>query len=131
MLRTGRLFRADTVRGAVTGQTELSHTAGNQQARVRRTVWCVTGNAAVGFHRRVFVNKRSLFVGVTLDARRVSAGRESGLFELETAVRIVAIAALHRSFQHFVMERQVELVLGLGVTAQAKLRFAGPEQLQI
>ena len=44
-------------------------------------------------------------------------------------MRIVAIATLHGTFQHFVMERQIKLVLRLTVTAQTELRLAVPEQL--
>src|SRR5215203_739379 len=88
-------------------------------------------DAPIGLDRSMFVNERSLLVCVTLDASRVGAGRQSRLLKLETAVRIVAIAALHRAFQHLVMERQIELVLSLGMTTQAKLRFAVSKQLQI
>ena len=91
----------------------------------------MTGDAAVGFYRRMFVNKRPLLIGVTLDARRIEAGRQPGLLEFETAMRIVAVAALHRAFQHLVMERQVELVLRFAMAAEAKLRLALTEQLQI
>ena len=73
---------------------------------------------------RVFESERSLLVGMTLNARRICAGCQSRLFELETTVRIVAIAALHRTFQHLVMERQVELVFRLTMTIQAELRLA-------
>ena len=92
---------------------------------------CMTGDAAVGLNRCMLVNKRSLLVCVTLDAGGVRAGGEPRLLELKTAVRIVAIAAFHRPFQHFVMERQIKLVLGFAVTTHAKLRFAVPEQFQI
>jgi hypothetical protein len=91
----------------------------------------VTGNASFRFYRGMFVNKGTLFVDVTLDAGCVGASGESCLFEFKTAVRIVTIAALHRAFQHLVMERQVELVLGLHVATQAELRFARSEQFQI
>ena len=84
-------------------------------------------DTTVGFDRSVFVNKRPLLVDVALDAGGIEAGGQPGLFELETAVRIVAITALHRAFEHFVMERQLELMLHFAVTAQAKLRLAGPE----
>ena len=87
----------------------------------------VTRDAAIGLDGSMLVNERTLLVGVTLDASGVGAGRQSGLFEFETAVRIVTIAALHRAFQHLVMERQVELVLCFAVTTQAELRFAVSE----
>ena len=85
---------------------------------------CVTGNAAVGFDRGMLVDERPLLVCVTLDASGVGAGRQSCLFKLETTVRVVAIAALHCAFQHFMVERQIELVLGLAMTTKTKLRLA-------
>jgi len=91
----------------------------------------MTGDATVGLNRSVFINKRSLLVRMTLDTSCIEARCESRLLEFETAVRIVAGAALHRSFQHFVMKRQIELVLGLAMTTEAKLRFACLEQTQI
>jgi len=72
----------------------------------------------------MLVNKRTLFVSVTLDTRGVGAGRESRLFQLKSAVWVVAIAASHRAFEHFVMERKVELVLRFAVTTEAKLGIA-------
>ena len=91
----------------------------------------MTSNAAFSLNRRMFVDEWSLLVCVTLDASRIGSRRESRLFEFETAVRIVAVAALHRAFQHLVMEGQVELMFGFAVTAQAKLWLALAEQLQI
>ena len=89
---------------------------------------CVTGDTAFGLDRRMFVDKRTLLVCVTLDAGGVRAGGEPRLLELKTAVRIVAIAAFQRAFKHLVMERQLELVLGLAMTTHTELRFARPEQ---
>jgi len=91
----------------------------------------VAGDAPIGLDGSMFVNEGSLLVCVTLDASRVGAGRQSRLFKFETAVRIVAIAALHRTFEYLVMEGQIELVLSLTMTTQAKLRFAVSKQLQI
>ena len=119
------------MRRAVTGQTELRNAARDQQTWIRRTMRRMTRDATFGLHRRVFVNKWALLVCVTLDAGCVGSSGESGLFKFETAVRIVAIAALHSAFEHLVMERQVELVLGLAVTIETKLWFARPEQFQI
>jgi hypothetical protein len=72
-----------------------------------------------------------LLICVTLDASCVRAGRQSCLLKLETAVRIMAIAAFHGAFQHLVVERQIKLVLGVTMTTNAKLRFARSEQTQI
>ena len=79
----------------------------------------------------MLVNKRTLFVSVTLDTRGIGARRQSRLFQLESAVWVVAIAASHRAFEHFVMERQVELVLGLAVTTEAKLWLALLQQAYV
>ena len=119
------------MRRAVTSQAELRDATRNQQTWIRRAMRRMTGNAALGLHRRVLVNERALLVCVTLDASGVSTGGQSCLLKLETAVRIVAIAALHCAFQHLVMERQVELVLRFTMTTETKLRLAGSQQLQI
>ena len=105
MLRTGRLIRSNTVSHAVTGQTELCDAARNQHAWIGRAVWRVTRAAPFGLNGSMFVNKRSLFICVTLDASCIGARGQSRLFELKAAVWIVAVAALHRAFQHLVMER--------------------------
>ena len=94
-------------------------------------MWRVTRDAAVRLNWRVLVNKRTLLVSVTLDAGSINASRQSRLFQLKSAMRVVAIATLHRTFQHFVMERQVELVLCFAMTTQAKLWLALSQQLQI
>ncbi len=94
-------------------------------------MWCVTSDATVGLNRRVLVNKRTLFVCVTLDAGRINARREARLLEFKTAVRIVAVAAFHRTFEHFVMEGQIELVLRFAMTTQTKLWLAFLQQLEI
>ena len=90
---------------------------------------CVTRNAALGLNRRVLVNKGTLLVYVTLYASRIDSCCQSRLFQFETTMWIVAIATLQRAFQDLVMERQLELVLDLAMTAQAELRLAVLEQL--
>jgi hypothetical protein len=87
----------------------------------------MTRDATIGLNRSMLKNKRSLLIRVTLDASCIGSRRQSCLFELKTTVRIVTIAALHRAFQHFVMERQIELVLRLAMTTETKLRFAVSE----
>ena len=84
----------------------------------------MTRDAPVSLDRSMLVNERALFVSVTLDARGISASREPRLFQLKSTVWVVTIAAPHRAFEHFVMERQVELVLGFAVTTEAKLWLA-------
>lgn len=94
-------------------------------------MWRVTRDASVSLNWSMLVNKRTLFVCVTLDAGGIGSSRQSRLFQLKSAVRVVAIAALHRAFQHFVMERQIELVLCFAMTTETKLWLALSEQLQI
>ena len=91
----------------------------------------MTRDAPVSLDRSMLVNERALFVSVTLDARGISASREPRLFQLKAAVWVVAVAALHRAFEHFVMERQVELVLGFAVTTEAELWLALLEQTYV
>ena len=94
-------------------------------------MWRMAGDTPFGLDWSVLVNERTLFVCVTLDAGGIGASGQSRLFQLKSAVRVVTIAALHRAFQHFVMERQVELVLCFAMTTEAKLWLALSEQLQI
>ena len=93
-------------------------------------MWRVTRDAAVRLNWRVLVNKRTLLVSVTLDAGSINASRQSRLFQLKSAMRVVAIAALHRSFKHAVMERLRELCLCFVVTRHAQLRFLFHKHLQ-
>jgi hypothetical protein len=129
MLRTGGLVSAHTMRNAVTRQAELCYAARNQQTRIRRAMRHMTRDTAFSLDRSVLVDKWSLLVYVTFYAGRIDACCQSRLFKFETAMRIVAIAALQRAFQHFMMEWQLELVFDLIMTAQTELRFAGGEQL--
>jgi hypothetical protein len=67
--------------------------------------------------------ERSLLVAVTLDARSVSTDRELALLLFKSAVRIMAVTAVHRAFEHLMTKRFAELGPGLGVTRHAKLRL--------
>ena len=66
---------------------------------------------------------------MTLNARCICSGCQSRLFELETAVGIVTIAALHRAFEDLVMKRLVEVGLNFVVTAYAELRLADFQEI--
>ena len=89
----------------------------------------MTCHAAIGLERCVLVSERSLLVRMTLYARRVRAGGQPGLLELETAVRIVTVAALHRAFEDLVMKRLVEVGLNFVVAAYAELRLADFQEI--
>ena len=71
----------------------------------------------------MFEDKLAGLIAVALDARRVSTDRELRLLLLEASVRVVTIAAVHRSFENLVMERLAELGLCLGMARHAKLRL--------
>jgi len=80
MLWAGWLDCSNVVGNAVTGQTELWHSAGRQQARISRTVRRMTCATSFGLHRRMFESEWTLLVRVTLHAGRISAGSQSCLF---------------------------------------------------
>src|SRR4029453_572611 len=90
----------------------------------------VTSRTAFSLQRRMFESKRTLLVRVTFNAGRVRSGGESLLFEFKTTVRIVAITALHGSFENLVVERLGKVGLRFIMTTHAKLRFARFQQLQ-
>ena len=110
---------------AVTFQTKLAHLAALEHLRIRRAVRCVASRAAFNFERRVFKDKRTLFIRVAFNAAGICAERQFGLFLLKAAVRIMTIAAFHRSFQYFVVKRLGKLRLRFGVTAYAELLLVG------
>jgi hypothetical protein len=87
-------------------------------------MWRVTRTASFGLNRGVLVNEWPLLVRMTLNTSSIGSNRQSGLFEFKAAMRIVTVATLHGSFENFVMERQVKLMLRFAVTAHAKLRFS-------
>ena len=92
---------------------------------------CVAGNTAFGLYWRVFVNKWPLLIGVTLNTGSVCSGRQPRLFEFETAVGIVTVAAAHGAFEDFVMKRQVKLVFDLRMAADAQLRLTSFKQFRM
>jgi hypothetical protein len=124
---TSRLVGAHAVVNAVARQAQLVNASKFQQSGISRAMRRMAGRASVGLEWRVLVSKRTLLVGVTLYARCIRAGCESCLLELETAVRIVTITALHRAFEDLVMERLVEIRLYFVMTIYAELRLADLE----
>ena len=122
MLRPGRLDGAYVVRLAVARETQLVNRAVSQQTRICRSMRRMASRAAFGLDRRVFIGKRPLLVDVALNASRIGTGCQSRLFQLKAAMRVVTIAATHRSFQHLVVERRAELGLNFRVATAAQLR---------
>ena len=64
----------------------------------------MTGLTAFDFYRRVFINERSGFIGVTFHTTDFATNPTTQLFLLETAVLIVTIGTFHAAFGNFVME---------------------------
>ena len=83
----------------------------------------MTSRATVSLQRCVLVCKWTLLICVTLDTSCISARCQSRLLQLKATMRIVAIAALHRAFEHLMMKRHTESRLHFAVTAHAELRF--------
>ena len=83
----------------------------------------MTGGAAFELERAVFEHERSLLVAVALDASGIGANRKLRLLLLESAMRIVAIAALHRAFENFMVKGLAELSFRFVVAGHAKLRL--------
>jgi len=79
---------------------------------------------AFDLDRSMFVNERALLIRMTANARSIGADRKLRLFRLKSAVRVVTVAATHRPFEHFVMERLGELRLRLGMAGHAELGLA-------
>ena len=124
VLWSSRLNGSDVMRHAVTGQTELINCAESQQPWISRAVRCMAGHAAFSFQRGVFVSEGTLLVCVTFNASCISAGGQARLFEFETAMRVMTIAATHRTFHDFVMEGHGERRFHFAVATEAKLRVA-------
>jgi hypothetical protein len=108
-------------------KTELTNRTSLQQLRICRTVRCVTSGTAFNLQGSMFVNERALLVGMATDARDIGPDRQSGLFQLKSAVRIMTVTAVHRAFEYFMVEWLTELGLHLGVTTDTQLGFALPK----
>ena len=114
---------------AVTRQAQVINRTELQHARIRRSVRYVTRNATIRLHRSMFEREWALLVCVTLDTRGIRADRQPRLLQLETTVRVVAIAASHRAFENLVMGRKRELVFDFAMTVQAKLWLTDFQQM--
>ncbi len=113
--------RAAETRGRVALQAEQVHVADLEHVRIRAAVDHVAAFAAVYFYRRVFVDKRTLLVGVACEADRVLCGGHLHLLGALGAVRIVAIGALDQAFVDAMVKRHGELGLFRKVAGVAKL----------
>ena len=69
----------------------------------------MTDSAAFNFDRRMLKDERPLFISVAFGAGCVCAGGQTLLLAFKSAMRVMAVAALHEAFQNLVAERHHEL----------------------
>ena len=69
----------------------------------------VASRAPFSLQGRMLEHEGPLFVRVTFNTGGIGAGSKSRLFEFETTMGIVTVAALHHPFQHFVVKRFIEV----------------------
>lgn len=82
---------------------------------------CVAGYAALGLDHRVLKGKWACSLGMALGADGILIGSGLQLLAIEGAMRIMAVAASHKPFIHFVVERLSERRPYLRVAGVAKL----------
>ena len=85
----------------------------------------VTSRTTFSLQRRMFVSEGTLLIRVALNTGGVRTSSQSGLLEFKPAMRIMAITALHLSFENFMMRRLVEVSLCFTVATHAELRLTG------
>ena len=90
----------------------------------------VTSRAPFGFQRSVLIGKRSLFIRMTLNTRRIGPSSEACLLEFKATMRIMAVATFHRAFEYFVMEWLIKVGLNFGMAANAQLWLAKFQKTQ-
>ena len=69
----------------------------------------VTCRTALQFERSMLVDERPCLIRVAPNATCVRADGQFRLLLFEASMRVVTIAALHRSLEYLVMERFAEL----------------------
>jgi len=110
---------------AVTFKAKLSHLRALEHLRVARAVRHMTRRAAFDLERSVLEDERALFIRVAFNTRHINADRELRLLLFKTSVRIMTIAAFHRSFQNFMVKRLGKLRFRFGMAAHAELLLVG------
>ena len=109
-------------------QAKLPNGAALQHFRIIRAMRHVACIAPFGLQRSMFVSERPLHLGVAFYTCLFGAKCKPRLLLLKAPVRVVAVAAVHRSFKHLVVERLRELCFHFGMAAYAKLRLTVLEQ---
>ena len=128
VVEAGCLWRQLFGYSSMAFETELTDRCTFQHFWVARSMRNVAGGAAFELCRCMFESEWPLLAAMAFDACYVGTDRELGLLRFKTAVSVVTIAALHRSFEHLVVEGLVEVGLNFVVTTYAELRLSGLEQ---
>src|ERR1700682_274027 len=122
LIMEGRNRGCSHIRGkCVALKAQQVHLCAFEKPRIGTAVRRMAGNAPFGLHRRMLVYERPRFVAVALKAGGVLRCRDTELPALKSAVRIVAIIALHEPFVHAMVEGARELLLDLQMAAVTKL----------
>ena len=95
-----------------------------QHLRIWPAVSQMARLAAFNLNGRMFVNKRTLFVRVALEADRILGGGSPHLLRFDRAVNVVAIAALNQTLIDAVMEGHFEFSFFVKVAAVTKFRLS-------
>ena len=131
VVEAGCLWRQLFGYSSMAFETELTDRCTFQHFWVARSMWNVASGAALELCRCMFESEWPLLAAMAFDACYVGTDRELGLLRFKTAVSVVTIAALHRTFKDFVVEWFGELRLRLAVAFNTKLRLTDLEQLII
>src|ERR1043166_1374507 len=120
--RAGLVFLREIVKGRSGGrpcvygesmalETQQIHLCSLQKPRIRVPVRSVASSAALDLDRLVFVHEWPLLICVAFEANQVLRCHRSQLPCLESAVRVMTVAALHQPFVNAMMKRPIEFLL--------------------
>lgn len=90
-------------------QTNDAYFLARQHAGIGRAVGLMAGRTAFKTHRAVFEREGPALVAMTLQTARLVSAESLRHSRTNTAVRIVAIDAAHRTFRQLVMIRSLKL----------------------
>ena len=105
----------------MTLQTQQVHLAHAQESRIVGSVRRVTTGATLCFHRHVLIDKRTLFVDVTLGTDGIAGRHRLYLPERRGAVGIMAITATNEVLVDTVVIGHCEVGLGGRMASVAKV----------
>jgi hypothetical protein len=106
-------------------QTKQVDIAAAQKPGIGRTMRRVAGYTAFGLDRRMLKSERPGFVRVATETELVLCGCGSQLVCEESAMGVMAVAAGHKPFIHFVVEWFGEIRFNVKMAGETKLRLRG------